>query len=150
MNSDSDSDSESNSIESTPDLELENVDNTIPIFSLNGNEYICKVVNIYDGDSCKVVFRFNGELTRWTIRIAHIDTPEIRTKNDVEKKLAYEVRDFLRNLILDKIVNIKCLDFDKYGRLLGEITYNDKLISDVLMEKGYAKKYEGGTKQSWS
>ena len=45
----------------------------------------------------------------------------MRTKNIKEKELATEVRDFLRDLILDKIVKIKCGDFDKYGRLLAHI-----------------------------
>jgi micrococcal nuclease len=132
------------------DLELVNSDNTVPLFSLNNNEYIAKVVDVYDGDSCKVVFRFHNNLTRWIIRIAHIDTPELRSKDEDEKKLAYLVRDFLRELILNKIVKIKCLDFDKYGRLLAEIYSNDnRLISDILLEKKYAKPYEGGTKEEW-
>ena len=80
-----------------------------------------------------------------------IDTPEIKTKNTYEKQLAVKARDFLRELILDKIVVIECLDFDKYGRLLGNlyIEGNEMSISNMMIEKGFAKAYDGGTKSKW-
>jgi DNA-directed RNA polymerase subunit L len=63
------------------------------------------------------------------------------------KKKGYEVRDKLIELIQDKIVDIECLDFDKYGRVLAEITYNGERIDKWLIDRGYAKLYEGKTKE---
>ena len=122
-------------------------------FSLNGYKTIAKCVHAYDGDTIHVVFKMphSNEYNKWVIRMMGIDTPEIKAKNTNEKQLAVKARDFLRELILDKIIIIECLDFDKYGRLLGNlfIEGNDVSISNMMIEKGYAKAYDGGTKTKW-
>ena len=49
----------------------------------------------------------------------------------------------------NKIISIKCYEFDKYGRLLVELLDNEnntKTYNDILIEEGMAKKYDGGTK----
>ena len=122
-------------------------------FSLNGYKTFAKCVHVYDGDTIHVVFKMqnSNECYKWIIRVIGIDTPEMKTKNTYEKQLAIKARDFLRNLILDKIIFIECLDFDKYGRLLGDIYAegNDMSMSNQLIVKGYAKAYDGGTKTKW-
>ena len=129
-------------------MNLENV-SSVPFFTLKGHKCRAKVVHVYDGDTVHLVFDFLGQLFKWHTRIAHVDTPELRTKNIEEKKLGYEVREKLIELINDKVVDIVCLDFDKYGRVLAEITYNGMRVDDWLIEKGYAKPYEGKTKEIW-
>jgi endonuclease YncB( thermonuclease family) len=129
-------------------MNLENV-SSVPFFTLKGHKCRAKVVHVYDGDTVHLVFEFLGQLFKWHTRIAHVDTPELRTKNVEEKKLGYEVRDKLIELINDKIVDIVCLDFDKYGRVLAEITYNGLRVDKWLIDNGYAKSYEGKTKEAW-
>ena len=124
-------------------------------FSLNGYKTYAKCVHVYDGDTVHVVFKMpnSNECYKWIIRISGIDTPEIKSKNVNEKKTACEARDFLKSQILDKIIIIECLDFDKYGRLLGELyidNRNDVSISKQMIEKGYAKAYDGGTKEGFA
>ena len=122
-------------------------------FSLNGYKTFAKCVHAYDGDTIHVVFKMphSNEYNKWVIRMMGIDTPEIKSKNTNEKQLAVKARDFLRELMLDKIIIIECLDFDKYGRLLGNlfIEGSDISISNMMIEKGYAKAYDGGTKTTW-
>jgi|TARA_B110000305_G_C18950256_1_gene408014 micrococcal nuclease len=122
-------------------------------FSLNGYKTYAKCVHVYDGDTIHIVFKMpnSSECYKWVIRIIGIDTPEIRTKNLYEKQLGFQARDFLRELILNKIIIVDCLDFDKYGRLLGDlyIEGNELSISKQMIEKGYAKLYDGGTKSKW-
>ena len=122
-------------------------------FSLNGYKTFAKCVHAYDGDTIHVVFKMpnSNDCYKWVIRMMGIDTPEIKTKNKSEKQLAIKARDFLRELILDKIIIIECLDFDKYGRLLGNIFIegNEKSLSNMMIEKGFAKAYDGGTKSKW-
>jgi micrococcal nuclease len=122
-------------------------------FSLSGYKTFAKCVHVYDGDTIHVVFKMpnSNECYKWIIRVIGIDTPEMKTKNTYEKQLAIKARDFLRNLLLDKIILIECLDFDKYGRLLGDIYVegNEMSISNQLIEKGFAKAYDGGTKIKW-
>ena len=97
-----------------------------------------------------------GTLYRWKCRIMHIDTPELRTKDENEKKHGYMAKEALSNLILDKIVNVKCFKFDMYGRVLVELTLkNDDDSSEIqihewLLENGHAHRYEGKTKEKWN
>ena len=123
-------------------------------FSLNGYKTYAKCVHVYDGDTVHVVFRQpnNNECYKWIIRLVGIDTPEIKSKNTAEKEKAVIIRDYLRGLILDKIIILDCLEFDKYGRLLGNIYIegSEISISQNLIDKGYAKAYNGGTKELWN
>jgi endonuclease YncB( thermonuclease family) len=81
--------------------------------------------------------------------IKAIQTKRVASRNAEEKKKGYEVRDKLRELILDKIVKLHCREFDKYGRLLVDIHIGDIKVDEWLISNGYAKKYEGGTKEAW-
>lgn len=127
--------------------------NNTPFYTLNGHEYVCKCVSVYDGDSITVVFMPQGldKFYKYKIRLTGIDTPEIRTKNENEKKKAILVRDFLREKILNKIITIKCENFDKYGRLLAKVYMigETKNINDIMIEKKYAYAYDGETKQKY-
>ena len=126
--------------------------------TLENNEYTAKIVYIYDGDTMHVVFKEFGQYFRWNCRISGVDTPELRTKNEKEKVLGYKVRDVLREKFMDKIVKIKCGEFDKYGRLLIDVYVPDEIknpeqetqmLSSWLIENKYAYAYDGGTKKSW-
>ena len=122
-----------------------------PFFSLNGTTTTATIVKVYDGDTVHAVFDFMGKSFKWKCRIAHVDTPELRTKNEEEKKKGYVVRDQLAELILNKVVQLDCQEFDKYGRLLVEITIPETKVRvhEWLIQNGHAKAYEGGTKEAW-
>ena len=64
--------------------------------------------------------------------------------------MGIKVRDELRKKILDKMVKVKCGEFDKYGRLLVDILIDDISITKWLIENNYAFSYDGGTKKSWA
>ena len=53
----------------------------------------------------------------------------------------------LKKIILNKMVNIKILTSDKYGRLLAEIIYDNKSINDWLLSNHLAINYNGETKK---
>jgi endonuclease YncB( thermonuclease family) len=134
------------------ELENYNVKNT-PFFTLEGKEYLCKCVKVYDGDTITVVFKpfeimLLNSIYKYNIRLAGIDTPELKTNNIDEKKKAVYVRDLLREKILDKFVVIKCGKFDKYGRLLADVYDENKTehINKWLIDGGFANVYDGGTK----
>jgi micrococcal nuclease len=130
-------------------IALESTTSSVAFFTLKGHKCRAKVVHVYDGDTVHLVFEFLGQMFKWHTRIAHVDTPELKTKNQEEKKMGYEARDKLRELIDGKLVDIVCLDFDKYGRVLAEITYNNERVDEWLIKNGYAKSYEGKTKEAW-
>ena len=112
-----------------------------------------RVIKVYDGDSItvaaivpkskdKTIYKFN-------VRLNRIDTPEIRTKNETEKEFAIKIRDLLSEKIMGKMVYLKVINTDKYGRLLAEISYKKENINDWLLNNNYAFKYDGGKKQEF-
>jgi endonuclease YncB( thermonuclease family) len=128
--------------------DLSTMDNKVKAFTLDGMVFQAKVVDVHDGDTIKAVFKVFDKYYRWNCRIAHVDTPELRTDNAEEKERAIFVRDKVRELILNKIVTLHCLTFDKYGRLLAEVVLpgtNEKLHEWLISNK-YANPYEGKTK----
>lgn len=132
---------------------LLDLDSSIEKFTLKNIIIDSKVVEIYDGDSVKVIFKlFDKKIFKWNCRLNGINTPEFKTSNKEIKKYGIYVRDILRNKILDKIVKIKCYDFDKYGRLLIDIYLENIFINEWLVHNNLAVKYDGKTKDitNWS
>ena len=109
-----------------------------------------RVIKVYDGDSITIAARIpilkNNTIYKFNIRLNRIDTPELRTSNPIEKEYAIKIRDRLSEKIMNKMVNIKVLKTDKYGRYLAEVSYKKLNINDWLINNGYAINYNGGTK----
>jgi endonuclease YncB( thermonuclease family) len=87
------------------------------------------------------------------IRLLGIDTPEMKPPKDMVDredhiKKAKEAKEFLSGQILGKVINVEFLENDKYGRPLAKIYKNNICLNDLMIEKGYAKKYDGGTKDT--
>lgn len=90
------------------------------------------------------------------VRLYGIDTPELKPKKDLVNRdqhieKAKEARDFLSGLILNKIIKVVFMSNDKYGRPLVKlfttnIVSDELCINDLMIKKGFAKKYDGGTK----
>ena len=131
-------------------MDWNNISN-VPQFSLEGLETVAKIYSVYDGDTVKAIFPLHDKLYKWNCRLTGVDTPELRTRCKIEKQYGYKVRDYLREKILNKVVKIKCGDFDKYGRLLVEIYCNEDEcnVNKWLVDNNYAFSYDGGTKKSW-
>ena len=109
-----------------------------------------KVVKVYDGDTITVATKLpyeNSPYYRFSVRLKGIDCPEIKTKNKDEKECATLARDYLRDLLMDKMILLKEVELEKYGRILAYVYYEEKNVSDMLCEKRLAVKYDGGTKQ---
>jgi micrococcal nuclease len=128
------------------------LDSTIPYFP----PITCgKVVKVYDGDtiyiaSDEIKCPMPNKTFRFAIRIKHIDTPEIRTKNAEEKALAKKAKHAMEELVLNKYVTLEEVEHEsKWGRILAVVKVNGVTISDVMLEMGHAKPYEGGHKENW-
>ena len=135
---------------------LSEFDKKTPTFSLKDSFKMCKIVDVYDGDTVRGVFENNGVYNKWTIRMFGYDSPEIRPSRKLEnrdeiKRKAKESRDYLKSKILGKTIFLHCLDFDKYGRVLGNIytdEFGKKSINDHMIEMNYGYPYFGGTKKN--
>jgi endonuclease YncB( thermonuclease family) len=109
-----------------------------------------KVIKVYDGDTFTLAAKLpntDGPIYRFTVRLNGIDTPEIKGKTATEKELAKRARDALSSLIMNKIVILKNVETEKYGRLLAEVYVDDIHINNYMVDNKYAVKYDGGTKE---
>lgn len=114
-------------------------------------------ISVYDGDTITIVKQFScdGEppkYYKYSVRLYGIDTPELRTKNAVEKKYAIMAKNAVIELILNKMVELEDISYDKYGRILAKVFVTDERgfkinISEKLVEMRLAKRYYGKTKE---
>jgi endonuclease YncB( thermonuclease family) len=112
-------------------------------------------VSNYDGDTITVDLPdtipdvFSHEIS---VRIRHIDTPEITSKDKCEKDAAQKAKAVTNSLLKNaKKIDLEDVGRDKYFRLLCSVNIitqaNENLdLSNYLMAEGYAVPYEGGTK----
>jgi endonuclease YncB( thermonuclease family) len=104
----------------------------------------------YDGDTCMVslpgVLPFFGD--HILIRLDGIDTPEIKGKCERESLLAREARNFLRG-VMEQAITIRLVKprRDKYFRIDATILADGVNTSELMINKGHAVRYDGGTKQ---
>lgn len=139
-------------------------DDNIPTIPHEGKTIRAKVVEVYDGDTCTIVYKFHRELLRTSVRIEGIDTPELVVKNKddmnpddlklalLQEKAGEIVRDYVRSLILQTVVRVHVIEPDKYGgRIIGCVfTPEREPLNEKLLERGYAKPYEGKKKEKWT
>lgn len=150
---------ESNSESNKQILIPEKIDyKTLPKFIPNIN--YGKVIKVYDGDTITIASYFpnldngNGNrltcsnyLYKFNIRLKGIDCPEIRSQDPDEKEIAILAREFIYKLIHDKIVYLKNIEIEKYGRLLADVYINDHSCSELLLKHKFAVKYDGKRKE---
>ena len=114
-------------------------------------EYKCKMVRVVDGDTVDVDIDlgFGVWLQNQRIRMYGIDAPESRTSDKVEKVYGMAAKDFVikwtnaGDLVLKTFKDGK----GKYGRILGELWYNDVNINQRMIEEHHAVKYYGQSKK---
>lgn len=134
-------------------------------FNLKGKKLTGKVVDIYDGDTCKIVVELDGKLVKFSCRLLGINAPEIKPLKNKEnreqekseaKKCRNRLFELCTNCSLDdnkkikdeidnnrKLVTVECFDWDKYGRLLVSI-YDlncNKSFNSILLEENLVKPY---------
>ena len=95
-----------------------------------------RVVGIADGDTVTVLDASN---TQWKIRLMGIDAPE--------KKQAFgnKSKEYLSDLVFNKLVTVEYYKQDKYGRTLGKIIVNGVDANLEQVKAGMAwhyKKYQ--------
>jgi micrococcal nuclease len=111
-----------------------------------------KVIKVYDGDTITIASRLciddieSTQYYRFSVRIKGIDTPELKTKNETEKKRAIIARDALSSKISNKIVELKNVELEKYGRVLADVYIDGVNIGEWMLQEKHAVAYDGKTK----
>lgn len=139
-----------------------------PELSVNGLKCYGRLIDVYDGDTVKVILPTFNSYYKFTIRLNGIDTCEIKSKDKILQDKGIKARDRVLELLTNNkkdtkkdiknllesevfLVWIECFNNDKYGRILANI-YKDKnekkSISEILLEEKLAYSYEGKKKLS--
>ncbi|WP_084605515.1 thermonuclease family protein [Psychromonas aquimarina] len=118
-----------------------------------GNLSVAEITSIYDGDT----FRANiyglhpliGE--HIGIRVAGVDTPEIRGKCAKEKKLARQAKQITVNFLRSaNVIELRNVKRGKYFRIVAEVYGDGKSLTNSLINSGLAVAYDGGKKsKNW-
>ena len=142
---------------------------TTPMYSLSGVQTWARVVDVYDGDTMTLVLPCLNGFYKFSVRMAGIDTCEIKSKVLDNKRKAIEARNCVIEWITNKPVASKCTrkdiqkvfeadvyliwvlckEFDKYGRLLADISMepnSETTLAHQLIQRKLAYHYEGNTK----
>ena len=130
-------------------------DEKMDYFSFDGLCTLARVVDIYDGDTCTIIFNYNNQFIKYKIRAFGYDTCELHPRKNIENrdqhiaKATSQQQAFATLLMYNEgIVEVQMRGFDKYGRILGIFYGQDKntSINDIMVHRYDAKPYYGGTK----
>jgi len=109
-----------------------------------------KVVKVYDGDTITIASKLENYIDspvyRFSVRLNGIDTPEMKGGSAHQKELAVVARDALSERIMGKIVSLKNVVLEKYGRLLADVYLEDENMCAWMISHNYAVAYDGGHK----
>ena len=138
-------------------------------FSLKGKTLQARLVNVHDGDTHTYIIElYPGDFYRFTVRVAGIDTPELKSINPILAGKAAMARSRVADLLsgrstselidsakirvmLDKvpcIVTLVCYGNDKFNRQLADVWSLDRTVNVAteLIKEKLAYAYQGGRK----
>lgn len=128
----------------------------LEMFTMKGKKCYARVVSIYDGDTCTIVYKLGNEYVKRAFRLAGLDCPELRPLRSSphrEKEIlaALKVRDVIDRKLRNKVVEIVFEKEEKFGRLMG-IMYTQRglNINQWLLDIKMAVPYKGQRKCIWT
>lgn len=133
----------------TPSILEECTNDNIERFNFNNRQIQAKCVKVYDGDTITVAFSLENKFYKFSVRMNGYDSPEIKSSDVLEKKYAQLSKNYLKELILGKLVTLMCKKCDKYGRIIANVVVDGKDINTLMLNNGYCVKYNGGSKPVW-
>lgn len=104
-------------------------------FSFAGYKTLGKCVYVVDGDTIDTAISYNNEHVIIRVRLLGINTPEIRGP---ERELGLKSKQFVEDLLLNKLVAVECEGEDSFGRVLANI-YVLENASTIIIKNGYGK-----------
>lgn len=117
-----------------------------------GNATVAHVVSVYDGDTFRCDIAGYPPVVGHDIgiRVAGIDTPEMKDKRPEVKALAIKARDYVRaRLAGASKIELRNISRGKYFRLVADVYVDGESVAQELLDAGLAKPYDGGTKEKW-
>jgi endonuclease YncB( thermonuclease family) len=111
-----------------------------------------EVLRVIDGDTFEArVHVWPGMDITTKVRLRGIDAPELHARCEDERVKALAARDALVRLLAQGAVGITSIGQDKYGgRVDADVsTAETPDVSAVMLEGGFARRYDGGRRASW-
>jgi micrococcal nuclease len=159
-------------VQNTTYESLLHCDNTTPRLTFDGLVTLVRVTDVYDGDTLTGAVDVGDKRYRRIImRLAGLDTPELRSRDVDERRRAISARNRLLSWLLPSvfcvngkytqrmisaaldrapaIVTAKLGRHDKYGRVLCKLLREAECINDILVNEQYALPYDGRGKKSF-
>jgi endonuclease YncB( thermonuclease family) len=141
-------------IEACSTTVYESTDET-PGFSLKGVRCAARIFKVYDGDTVRMAIEIPWaeeprQVVMFRVRLDEIDTAEIRTKNESEKRMAIAARDRLREMVDQKVCCVECGPLDVFGRVIAKIyTVDGVNVAHQLVSEGLAVPYSERHLVNW-
>lgn len=120
----------------------------------------CRLIDVYDGDTCTIVFvGRSGRLEKRKFRFWGFNAKEMKQPRNIpeaervrNKELAVAAKNRLISLIGNGIHQVIFADENKannYGRLLGRVLLKSgectgQYVDEVMIREGLAQAYDGG------
>lgn len=117
-----------------------------------GSVVVDEVTSIYDGDTFRVNINDWPAIVgqRISVRLAGIDTPEMRGKCQAEKDLARKAKQFTVSMLRSaNTIELKDMRRGKYFRILADVFLDGENLGENLIKSKLAVRYDGGTKLDW-
>ena len=111
-----------------------------------------EVVRVLDGDTFEARVRiWPGMEVTTRVWLRGVDAPEMRARCEEERTKAVAARDALTKILGEGTVGISRIGQDKYGgRVDADVsTRRTPDVSAILLERGVARRYSGGRRESW-
>lgn len=111
-----------------------------------------KVLQVLDGDTVTVRLHiWIGQDVETHVRIAGIDTPEMKGKCAREREMATAARVELEKLLADSTITLSNIRHEKYaGRVMAKAVNSQGVdLGGHLTEKGFARPYNGKKRLGW-
>lgn len=124
----------------------------VPTIPYQNERILCRVIDVYDGDTCTILFLIRKIPFKIKLRVLGIDTPEKARCPDREKEAGRAVTKVVKDMINDRLFEVQLAKWDKYGgRVLGHLYLSEtETLTDFLLKNGMGKPYEGRKKEDWT
>jgi endonuclease YncB( thermonuclease family) len=111
------------------------------------------VIGVRDGDTLLVRARiWLGQVVNTKVRLAGVDTPELRGRCHRERRMAQAARRFVERKLGGRRVTLRDIRFGKYaGRVVARvITAGGEDLGEALIAAGLGRRYRGRRRRgSW-
>lgn len=117
------------------------------------HEYKCKILRVVDGDTVDVDIDlgFGIWMHKERVRLLGIDTPESRTRDKEEKRFGLLSKQFVKDhypVGSTAILRTHKDKTGKFGRILGELVWENTTINKIMVDEHYAVLYNGQSKDA--